>query len=307
MIVKTDIEYTYSIMIDTLNLLVKKYPFLNYGSIGLSVMHKSIPYIRIGKGKNKVLYVASTHANEWITTPALLKFIEDYCIAYENNTNISNMRATTLFEQSSIYIVPMVNPDGVDLVNNAIDKVSPFYIGALQIANSYPSISFPSGWKANISGIDLNLQFPAGWENAKEIKYTQGFVSPAPRDFVGTFPLEAPEAIGLFDFAINLNPGLMMTYHAQGNVIYYKYLDYNPPKAQSIGIELSNLSGYALEETPTVSGYAGYKDWFIFEFNRPAYTIEVGSGKNPLPIEDFDGIYERNIDMLVYAATATLG
>ena len=34
---------------------------------------------------------------------------------------------------------------------------------------------FQVGWKANIKGVDLNLQFPAGWEKAKEIKYAQGF------------------------------------------------------------------------------------------------------------------------------------
>ena len=35
-------------------------------------------------------------------------------------------------------------------------------------------------------GVDLNLQFPAGWEQAKEIKFAQGFTSPAPRDYVGS-------------------------------------------------------------------------------------------------------------------------
>ena len=39
------------------------------------------------------------------------------------------------------------------------------------------------------TGVDLNLQFPAGWEQAKEIKYAQGFNQPAPRDFVGFGPL----------------------------------------------------------------------------------------------------------------------
>ena len=50
---------------------------------------------------------------------------------------------------------------------------------------NFQILLFQVGWKANINGVDLNLQFPAGWENAKEIKYAQGFTKPAPRDFVG--------------------------------------------------------------------------------------------------------------------------
>ena len=69
----------------------------------------------------------------------------------------------------------MVNPDGVNLVNNNIPVTSTAYLQAQKIANQYPNIPFPSGWKSNINGVDLNLQFPAGWENAHKIKYSQSF------------------------------------------------------------------------------------------------------------------------------------
>ncbi len=301
-IVPTTINYSYDIMMLNIQRLILKYPFIDIGNIGTSVMGKNLPYIRIGFGSNYVLYVGSTHANEWITSTVLMKFVEDFSDAYLNGGKINNFNAKEIYENSSIFIVPMLNPDGVDLVVNDIDAMSEEYINAKKISQNYPTIAFPNGWKANISGIDLNLQFPAGWEQAKEIKYNQGYSSPAPRDFVGNFPLQAPEAIAIYDFANSLGFNLMLTYHTQGKVIYWQFLDYNPPNSQKIGELLSRVSSYVLEETPYSSSFAGFKDWFIQNFNKPGYTIEAGIGINPLPISQFKEIYADNIGILVNSA-----
>lgn len=292
-VVPTSVNYSARLNQDVIQELVRRYSFLQMGTIGRSVMGKEIPYLKIGNGKKEVFYNASFHANEWITTPVLLKFAEDYAKAYEAGENLFGVNADWLFRNFSLYLVPMVNPDGVDLVNGILTE-GEYYERAKRIALDYPAIPFPEGWKANIDGIDLNLQFPAGWENAKRIKFSQGYDSPAPRDYVGEKPLSAPESLAVYEFTQEHDFSLILAYHTQGEVIYWKYLDYEPENAYEIGRYFQMVSDYELEETPQVSGYAGYKDWFIMEYNRPGYTIEAGLGTNPLPISQFDSIYEKN-------------
>lgn len=170
-----DFIFSSNLLYENLQILKQAYPFLQTGSIGKSVLGKDITFVRVGRGQKEVFYSASYHANEWITSILLLEFLYEYCAAIQNNSTIWNFSARRLFDSVSIYIVPLVNPDGVDLVTSALSATSQSYKQVQKIADEYPTISFPDGWKANIRGVDLNLQFPAGWENARKIKYSQGF------------------------------------------------------------------------------------------------------------------------------------
>lgn len=297
-IVPTDIDYSYSILKMNINALERVYNFLELGSIGKSTMGKDIPYIKIGKGKKEICYNAAIHANEWITAPLLMKFVEDFSKAYAVNGKIYGYSAREIFDEVTIYIIPMLNPDGVDLVVGDITDTKVLE-KTKRIAAEYENIPYPSGWKANINGIDLNLQFPAGWEKAKKIKFAQGFTTPAPRDFVGYGPVTAIESENIYNFTLAHNFKLILTYHSQGQVIYWKYLDYEPKNSLYIGEQFAKSSGYELESTPYSSGFAGYKDWFIQNYDRPGFTIEVGIGENPLPISQFDEIYKDNTSILV--------
>ena len=281
--------------------IVRTYPFCRSEVLTTSAFGRQVRTLVIGTGARKVLYTAAHHANEWITALILLKFGEDLAQAIAEDGEILGVPGRQIADFATIYMVPMVDPDGVDLVVGALNGGAGFR-NAQAIAAQFPQIPFPDGWKANLLGVDLNLQYPAGWLQAREIKFTQGFDRPAPRDYVGRAPLSQKETRALAGYTEFLDPALVLAFHSQGKEIYWKYQDIEIPGARELGEVFAKRSGYSLEDTPYASGFAGYKDWFILRFQKPGYTIEVGEGENPLPISQFPEIYRDNLGILVTAA-----
>jgi g-D-glutamyl-meso-diaminopimelate peptidase len=173
--------------------------------------------------------------------------------------------------------VPLVNPDGVDMVMRG--WVS-------------------DEWKANARGVDLNANYPAGWQAARQIKKARGYDRPGAREYVGKHPLSEPESRALAAFSKDEDFDITVSLHTQGEEIYWRYGKGLPPDAERMAQAMAGASGYLLENAPGESAHAGYKDWFIQEFNKPGFTIECGLGENPLPITDFDGIYPKVKSML---------
>ena len=302
-IVTTDIPITSQRNLELIRQITDTYPFVRSQIIGTTAFGRPIPALVVGTGPRKVLYTASHHANEWITSYILLKFAEELAAAIASNGRVYGVPAKNIAAAATVYLVPLVDPDGVDLVTGAIAPGSLEYAIAAGLADNYPDIPFPDGWKANLLGVDLNLQYPAGWQQARQIKFAQGFTRPGPRDFVGRAPLTQLEARALAEFTETVDPDLVLAYHSQGKEIYWQFGNFYVPGARELGEDFARTSGYTLADVPEASAYAGYKDWFIQNFRRPGYTIEVGEGENPLPLTQFEQIYRDNLGILVAAAT----
>jgi len=301
-IVPTDVPMTSETALRSIEQLANAYPFIRTESIGTTAFGRPIWAMSIGEGPRQVLYSGAYHANEWITATLLLKFAEDYAEAIQNGGSVAGQDARELYQYATIHIVPLVNPDGVDLVTGALQPGEDQYERALAFAREYPNIPFPDGWKANLNGVDLNLQFPAGWLLAREIKFRQGYTRPGPRDYVGRAPLNQIEAQAMYDYTQRIDPALVLAWHTQGQVIYWQYGGIEIPGARELAERFAALSGYELEDVPYNSSFAGYKDWFIQEFRRPGFTIEAGFGTNPLPIAQFPEIYAQTQPILISAA-----
>lgn len=299
-VVTLDVAPTYEIVQRQIEGLKARYPFLETGSIGRSVMGRELYYIRLGTGPREVSYNASHHANESITTPVLMKFAENYAKAYAAQGSIQGYDIRELYNLTSIYLVPLVNPDGVDLVAYWPNYDDPAFANAARLNRT--GLPLPSVWKANIRGVDLNLNYPADWEKEKEEELEQGITGPAPRDYGGEAPLSEPESRAMADFTRAHNFRIVIAYHTQGEVIYWQFKDYAPPVALTIANQFAAITGYAVEAGTPEAAYAGYKDWFLQEFRRPGYTFEAGRGVNPIPLSQLPSIYQENEGALLLGA-----
>jgi g-D-glutamyl-meso-diaminopimelate peptidase len=283
-------NYSYERLRAHLERLQTVYPFIGLSSIGDSVLEREIPEVLIGKGNKNVHYNASFHANEWITTSIIMTFLNDYLLALTNIGDIRGVQMLPLYEAITLSIVPMVNPDGVNLVLNGPPDSEPHRSRVIQWNNG--SIDF-TNWKANIRGVDLNDQFPAKWELEKAQRPTK----PGPRDYPGESPLIEPEAIAMAELTRRSNFSRVLAFHTQGKEIYWGFENLEPPYSKVIVEEFSRASGY--KAVQTLQSYAGYKDWFIQDWRRPGFTIEFGQGVNPLPLSQFEEIYQESLGIFL--------
>jgi g-D-glutamyl-meso-diaminopimelate peptidase len=260
------------------------YPFIKVQTIGLSVLGIPIKEIRIGEGKRKVHMNASFHANEWITTTVLMNLVNKYLFNLSNRDLIRGINPLDLYQNVELSVVPMVNPDGVNLVING----PPSSLRDKLIAMNEGCEEFVH-WKANINGVDLNKQYPANWELLKNSRDYPN--KPGPRDYPGTSPLTEPEAIMMAELAKKNGFDCVVAFHTQGSEFYWGYEGCEPFESEKIAREFERVSGY--KAIRYVDSHAGYKDWYIKDFKRAGFTLELGKGINPLPLSQYNEIIDK--------------
>ena len=156
-IIKNNLPYNYEILKNNLEDLKNKYNFFDIGIIGESVLNEEIKYLKLGKGENKILINASHHANEWISSLVIMLFVEKYLDLKNNNVdNYKTYNINNLWNNSTLYVVPMVNPDGVNLVLG-VDKLRKSELYKNIWGEYVDNLEY---WKANIRGESfINFHF----------------------------------------------------------------------------------------------------------------------------------------------------
>ncbi|SFB21843.1 MULTISPECIES: M14 family zinc carboxypeptidase [unclassified Bacillus (in: firmicutes)] len=295
--------YTYEEMVSDIGLFQKYYPDLvKVQIIGKSVDGRNIYAFKLGKGEKEIFLNGSHHAREHMTTNLLMEMADQYIHSYTNGTTLSGYSVKNLLNKTSMWFVPMVNPDGVTLVQKgAYSAQNPSYLLMLN-KNSHDF----SEWKANIRGVDLNRQYPADWAT---ISGNTG--KPAPSNFKGTKPLSEPEALAVYNFTKAHNFKIATAYHSSGEILYWYFKQgsgtYN--RDYNIAMKYKNMTGYSLVKPTTNPSGGGYTDWFIQDMKMPGFTPEISPftyGK-PVPVSYFDSIWNENKAAGLMLANEALG
>lgn len=272
--------------------LKRRYPFLGCCCIGRSVSARGIFALTLGKSESPVLLTAGFHGQEWLTTLFLLRLTEDLCRCVETGSTLCGIDISRAISRREVILVPCVNPDGVQIALHGAD-------GAGRYSQDYERISAASTdkWNSNARGVDINHNFDAGWDILRAMEIDAGITGPAPRRYGGYMPESEPETKALADLCRRRRPRHALAFHSQGEEIYCAYGDKTPQKSYTMGKIFAAASGYELIENSGLASHGGFKDWFISCFERPAFTIELGKGENPLPLEAFEEIYGKALLM----------
>ncbi|MBQ8182466.1 MAG: M14 family metallocarboxypeptidase [Clostridia bacterium] len=289
-----NVTLTYEVYKRYVNELKAVYPQMKVASCGKSVLGKKIYSFVIGEGKETVVYVGGTHGLEWLTSLVLLRFCENIMYQSENDGQLSGYNVRKLLNNRRLIIIPEINPDGIEIAVKGACACEEYKMIDSRICNG----DF-SGWSANARGVDINHNFNADWYALRDYEKERGIDSPSPRRFGGAFPESEPETKAITRLCRNIMPDMLFTFHSQGEEIYYEYGNNTPEKSYTIAKVLGGLTDYALVKNEGHAASGGLKDWFIEEFRRPAFTVEIGKGKNPLPLSDFDDIYFKTEPLMV--------
>ena len=280
--------YSYEQMLSDMETLQAQYPktvFLD--SIGTSELGREIPVMRIGdpEADNHILLQGAIHGREHMTA-WLLMAISDYWLSH----------GIPEYEDICFHIIPMANPDGVIISQTGTlsEEQQSIYLSDTQKGYTVASESeYASLWKANGKGVDINRNFPTGWDKIDH------FDAPSSAMFQGDAPFSSAEAAALRDYTLSFDFDVTISYHSTGSLIYYGYGDKAPTNraSEALAKTVRDVSGYDMAGSIGVVG-AGYKDWVIDELEIPSLTIEIGCENSPLAERELYSVFARNYRVL---------
>lgn len=279
-------DYDYFKLQKIIDALCCRNPQIVKFNVGKSCLGRDITALKINDSQEYVLFTAAFHGSEHITSNVLLMFIEDFCCAYETGRSLCGINVKKALGNRGVIFVPRVNPDGCEIAINGINSC-----GKSADAIRKMCMGDFKRYNANWRGVDLNHNFDAGWQELRLREIKAGILGPAPTRFGGYRPHSEPETQAIVNLCRDYYITHAIALHSQGEVIYWSYNGLEDEKSKQMAKIMATTSGYALDVPLGLAVGGGFKDWFISEFSRPAFTIEIGKGKNPLPITDAGKIY----------------
>ncbi|HEY9765541.1 MAG TPA: M14 family metallopeptidase [Chroococcales cyanobacterium] len=250
--------------------------------------------LRVGKGESSaldqkpaVLFLGEHHAREIASSEIVLMLAKYLVENYEKDSAV-----TAAVEGRDIWLVPMVNPDGLEVAFKGSDwrKNTDTSYGGGPIGNG------PSG-----GGVDINRNYGFSWDQSG------GSTRPSDPIFRGPKAFSEPETVAIRDLVLRRKPIFLMSYHSYSNLILWPWgYSSEPPKDKrlpAIGKKLAALSGYQGEQSCDLYVHGGIlNDWAYGELNLLPFTTEIGGPEDGFdaPYSKMDGFWKENLPGAMY-------
>jgi len=280
------------------NIAEKNSDIVSLFSIGKSYEGRGIWCLRINpteKGttlskKPGALIVGNHHAREHLTNEMVLLFAV-YLLENRNNPEIKKY-----IENLDIFIIPMLNPDGVEY-----DIATGSYRYWRKNTNKF------GGTK--VVGTDLNRNYDFRWcrEGSSTYQYSDTYCGPS--------VFSEPETKALRDFILgNKNIKTAISYHSYSSLVLYPWGGLDEPinneKDRNAFIkhatEMAKILGYKPQQSSDLYVATGdMADWAYDKAKVFAWTIELeGNGFYP-GASIIDKAFDRNKKACLYLLSIT--
>lgn len=284
-----DTLYTYEDMTSDLRSLSAKYRGkASLSSIGSSEDGRTIWCLRLGNPSagRKIVIDAGIHAREWLNPQMIVRKCEEILRLYGDYKSTLN--------HVCLYVVPMINPDGV--------SISQYGFGAIHSKKLQKlckkTKSSARTWKGNARGVNLNFNFPGGWNQKGKAKKPDGITYP------GEKAGSEKETKAMMRF-INGLSGIkgVLNYHSMGNILYWNYnVESNASlygRQSELARKVNSFTHYTLmPKSISTDPNGGLGDWLIYVKKIPNVTVETGSVACPLPHSQMGRITKQNSELL---------
>lgn len=279
----------YSRLISHIETLSSRYPELETGYIGATILDNAIPVLSLGnpRASKSIIYIGGIGAGDYITSAVLLRFVNDYFEFLKNSRRIYSVNLPYLFEHRRICVIPMLNCDGCTINLNGCGES---ILKDRLLSMNEKEQSF-SSWQSNARGVDLRHNFSAGFSNAKIESQKNGIDYGCGEGYFGTSPESEPETASLCNYIRMYNGiSLLINLHMGDNTLSFSSAE-NIARSRTLGRLISRMGGVTMRGSDTVQGTV--HDWYSSELHQPAFSLGCGytsANLNGSP-EDYLKIY----------------
>ena len=286
-------KYSYQEMLDDLSQLAERYPeFLSYELRDTTYQGRQIPLVMLGNAESGrfVMVQASMHAREYMATLLVMAMLEHYAESYRRNTLYKDVSLRDVFQQVCFVILPMVNPDGVEIAQRGVDGAVTEDVRSWVRRNTRAGVRSDQ-IKSNARGVDLNRNFYNGFGRDRRRVSSKSYSY-----YPGAQPCSEVESRFLLDVSAQHDYALFLNYHTKGNLVYYGCKN-APADINDAALRLSRIikshTAYPLYGPNTTPPNGSWADEVEVRYRRPSVTIELGT-RNPVPISEFPGLFAKN-------------